>query len=283
METETGELVEKTMTLGEHINELRLRVFLCIGAVLFCTIASYFFVPDVFLPILRAPFDSLRGDAASNPFVIQTPILKMLTENIDTAKTKDLQLYFTGVSQPLVFRLKMALIIGIILAMPVLLHQIWSFVSLGLYPNERRKVLLYGPASLLLFLLGAAIAYFLILPVSVAFLLNEGYNMGMQSIITIDDYTSFVLLMMVALGIVFQMPLVAMFLSAIGVISDKTLSHYRGISVVLIFIAAAIITPSADPFSQCAVAIPMIGLYEVSIILAKISGKRNEIEYPDID
>jgi len=229
-------LHEKKMSLIGHLEELRRRVIICIVTVLACSIFSYFY-SDKILAILKRPF----------PY----------------------SLVFITPQEPFIITLKIALFGGIVFALPMLLFQAWQFISSGLKEKEKRYLLVYAPFSLLLFLTGASLAYFLVIPIGLRFLLGFGGS-SLEPMISISKYLSFITIMMLAFGIVFELPLVILFLVKIGIVSPQFLAKKRKVVIIAIFILAAILTPSVDAFTQLLLAVPLIILYEVSIWLGKI-------------
>lgn len=182
-------------------------------------------------------------------------------------------LHFLSPTDALVMRLKVSLIVGIILMLPVVLYEVWAFVASGLYTHERRYVLVYGPASFALFILGAALGYFVVLPLGVFFLLEQGQTLGLQPMLTITEYAPFVMWLLLGFGIVFQMPLVVLFLTRLGVLGPDKLTQARPYAVLGMFVVAGFITPP-DIFTMIAMAVPMLALYEFSILLSRVALKR---------
>jgi sec-independent protein translocase protein TatC len=185
------------------------------------------------------------------------------------------QLYFRNPQTAFRTRLKLSLLAGIVLALPLIAYHVWTFVALGLRPGERRLVRVYGPASLGLFFVGMALAYVLILPVAIAFLLGQGAVMGAEPLLEINEIGPFVVWVMVGLGVVFQMPLVILFLTRARIVTPAELARARPYAIVAMFVAAAILTPP-DVFTQVAVALPMLGLFEGSLLLARLMARRRE-------
>ena len=156
--------------------------------------------------------------------------------------------------------------------MPFLVWQLWRFIAPGLYQNERRYAASFVISATLLFLLGAAIAYFT-LPEALKFL----QSMGGDDVVyqySAQKYLMLIVYMMVAFGAGFQFPIVVVFLQLVGVVSPQQLSQFRRFAVVIIFVVAAVITPSADPVSLFALAIPMVIFYEVAIVIGRIARRR---------
>jgi sec-independent protein translocase protein TatC len=216
------------MSLIGHMEELRRKLIICILTVLACSIFSYFY-SDKILTILKRPFI-----APQEPFIIT---------------------------------LKIALFGGIIFALPMITYQVWQFISSGLKKKEKRHLLFYSPFSLLLFLSGASFAYFLVVPVGLRFLLSFGGS-SLQPMISISKYLSFITLMILAFGIVFELPLVFLFLARMGIVTPQFLAKKRKVFIIAIFVLAAILTPP-DVFTQILLAAPLLILYEVSIWLTK--------------
>jgi sec-independent protein translocase protein TatC len=165
--------------------------------------------------------------------------------------------------------IKIATIIGFILALPIILWQVWSFVSPGLRPVEKRFAGPFIASAILLFGVGAAFAYF-VMPLGLGFLAGFLGNNAMY-FPDINQYLSFFLLLVVIFGVTFELPVVLVLLGAMHIISSRWLREKRKAAIVLIIAAAAIVTPGADPFTPTALAIPLILLYEASIlVLAKL-------------
>jgi sec-independent protein translocase protein TatC len=230
-------LQDRKMSLIDHLEELRKRFIICIVTVLACSIFSYFY-SDKILAILKRPFPH--------------------------------SLVFISPQEPFVITLKIALFGGIIIALPMIIYQAWQFVSLALKEKEKRYLLFYGPFSLLLFLSGASFAYFVAIPVGLRFLLSFGGS-SLEPMISVSKYLSFITVTILTFGIVFELPLVSLFLVRIGIISPQFLAKNRKVAIIAIFVLAAILTPSIDAFTQILLAVPLVILYEVSIWLAKWS------------
>jgi len=231
---------EKHMPFTEHLEELRMRLFKCIGSVVGFGLASYIF-SDRILQILTRP----------NPGV-QLQILKP-----------------TG---GFLIHLKVSFFAGVIISIPVLLYQFWQFVAPGLFKKERRFVFPIIVFTVICFSIGALFAYFIVIPFGLQFLL--GFET--ETIIaqwTIDDFISFVAMMVVVFGVVFELPLVALFLGKIGIINHTMMTKYRKHAIFGTIVFGAVLTPP-DFITQLALAIPLWMLYEISIILVRIFVKK---------
>jgi len=225
------------MSLMEHLDELRKRIvrsaiFLFLGF-----IAAWFF-RDRFVGFIQAPLNHI-------------------------GKT----LVFTHPMDPLNLDLQVSLVAGAILASPFILFQVWLFIAPGLYQKERRFVVPFMAATVGLFLTGAAFGYFWVLPGALEILIVKfGHNF--TSMVTIEEYTSFFLSIILGLGISFEMPILIFFLAMFGIVSPRFLWKNMRYAVLAVFLVAAIICPSPDPWTMCIYAIPMLALYLVGIGVA---------------
>lgn len=235
------------MTLWEHLAELRNRLVKMVGAIAIGAIAGWFLFPYIFT-FLVEPYRSIQPNA------------KIIT---------------TSLPEAFFLRLEVSAYLGIIFAMPVLLWQVWRFVTPGLYPKEKKYAIPFVTAAMVLFLMGAALAY-LILPAAIQFFLSvAGYSDvngvlqadNIEVLATAESYVKLNLFMMLAFGIGFEFPVLLVGLQIAGVLSPRRLNSWRRQAIVVIAVAAAVITPSGDPISMMALAIPMYIFYEASILI----------------
>ena len=235
--------LDQEMSLGEHLSELRRRLLIAGLSVLFFTIIAFIFI-DPIITFLRQP-------APNN-----------------------IELYQFSPTEGLFTYMRVALMVGVAGAMPMLVYQIGAYVMPGLTRRERRYLYMLVPTSSFAFLVGMAFCFYVVLRFALNFLIGaEAFVAGqIESVISAKFYINFVARMMLALGIVFQTPIFIYFLSAIGVVDTQRLSRWRPFVIVICAIVAAVITPTPDPFNQALVAIPMYLLYEVGILLSRITG-----------
>jgi sec-independent protein translocase protein TatC len=229
-------------TLLEHLNELRIRLTWAVGALVVFTIFSFVFARQILL-FLLTPYDA------------QLQTLRP-TEGIET--------FF-----------KVALVSGVVLAMPVILYQFWLFISPGLTRRERRYVYIFIPAALVLFLTGIAFAWFVLTPAAVFFLSTFMSDIFMAEW-TGNEYISFILAMLFWLGLSFQMPIIIYLLSWVGLVTGKMMREQWRFAIVGVAILAAAITPSIDPVTMLLTMAPLLVLYFVSIGLAYLGYRRFE-------
>ncbi|UNC93956.1 twin-arginine translocase subunit TatC [Candidatus Contubernalis alkalaceticus] len=226
------------MNLTGHLDELRKRIIISVIAIVIGSIVTFMYVD-----------------------LIRETIIRPAEGN----------LVFIGVAEAFMTNIKIAIIAGVLLAFPVILYQVWSFVLPGLDPREKKFVFVFVTASLLLFTGGVSFAFFVIIPISIKFFLGFETE-GISAMISFGNYISYIAGVVFAFGMVFQMPIAVFILSKLGLISSEFLKKYRTHALVVIFILAAIITPP-DVISQILMAIPMLLLYEISILVAKVTRK----------
>lgn len=243
----TNEIESIRMPLGAHLEELRQRVIYSIIAIAFCFILCWFFKVQIL-------------DMAKRPHKFAMEKVGLTTE-----------LQVLSYQEGFYAYMKLCFITSVFLAYPFVIYQIWKFVSVGLYKKEQRYVLLFLPVSYVAFVVGGLFGYFLLIPFGLQFLIGI-LGPGIQPIITMKDYVSFVFMLTVALGLVFQLPLIMLLLSKIGFVTPDKFVAWRKYAVLVIFIIAAIVTPP-DPFTQTMTAVPMIVLYELGILIARPTKK----------
>jgi sec-independent protein translocase protein TatC len=176
-------------------------------------------------------------------------------------------LVFTHPMDPLNLDLQISLLGGAIMAAPFILYQVWLFIAPGLYQKERRFVMPFMGATISLFLTGAAFGYFFVLPGAMKILVL-GFGHNFTSMVTIEDYSSFFLSIILGLGISFELPILIFFLALFGIVSPRFLWKNIRYAILAVFIVAAIICPSPDPWTMCVYAIPMLLLYIIGIGVA---------------
>ena len=182
------------------------------------------------------------------------------------------RLVFTAPGEAFVARIMLALFGGIFLALPVVLYQVWRFVAAGLKEHEAKYVRIFAPCSFVLFIMGGSFAYFVAVPVSIRFLLSFSSSV-IVPMITVKNYISFVGTMLLAFSIVFELPLVLMFLTKIGIATPAFLAQKRKYAIVIILGVSALITPP-DCVTQIMIAVPLIILYEAGIIASRLACSR---------
>ncbi|MGI9101911.1 MAG: twin-arginine translocase subunit TatC [Terriglobales bacterium] len=192
---------------------------------------------------------------------MQQPIMTALH-----AHHLDEKLVYLNPTEPFNMYLKVGFLAGLFVASPLVLYQVWAFIAPGLYKNEKRYVIPFMVSSVGLFVAGGLFGYKMVYPAALDFLI--GYGAQFQPMITIGEYTDLFLTIILGLGIIFEMPILVFFLSLMGVISARWMWNNLRYSILVIFIIAAIVTPTTDIMNMCIFAAPMVALYIVSIFIA---------------
>lgn len=234
------------LTLAQHLSELRRRVLFSLAALLISSAVSFVFFRQL-IELLVRPARDLNGVSEG-------------------------QLIFTEVTEMLTISVKVSLVAGFVLAFPVILYQVIMFATPGLTDKERRYLIAFLPGALLTFAAGVAFAYFVLTPPALHFLITFGDDVA-TPLIRVSNIVNLMLRLLFWMGVAFETPLVMYLLAQLGTATARTFSRFRRYWVVIAFILAAIITPTFDPLNQALVAVPLLVLYEVGILLARLSGR----------
>jgi len=238
---ENQQLPEAPIT--EHLAELRTRLIrivlaLIIGTVIAFTKANYIFE------------------------LLKQPLLKV---------NPNLKLYFLSPTEPFFTAFKISFLAGFILVSPFVFYQIWKFIEPALYEHEKKLAVPFVFFTTLFFAIGCLFSFYLVLPIAIGFFINFGnIQLGAEAIFSVKEYISFVLRIILAFGLTFELPVVLSLLARLGLVTPEFLQKIRPYFIVIAFIVAAVLTPTPDVFSQLMLAIPLILFYEISIIIAKI-------------
>jgi len=245
-------LPETTMSLGEHLEELRTRLILSIAAIVLCAIGCMFF-GGTMIAFLEGPYLKVMGEEA--------------------------RLQSLAPADGFITYMKMAMLAGLIISSPWVFYQIWMFISAGLYPHERKYVYYAIPFCAGLFVAGALFFILLIATPMLTFLVMFNKEvLGVSSFFDFSRYISFITLMMLVFGIAFQTPIAVFFLNRIGLVAIETYKKIRRYVVLGIVIVAAAATPGSDLISLSSLSISMYVLYELGIIMCSIAEKRKKLK-----
>jgi sec-independent protein translocase protein TatC len=236
------------MPFTGHLAELRSRLVRSVAALIVCSAASFYF-SDRVLSWLRQPLTS--------------------------------QLVFLSPAEAFWASLKVSLAVGFLLALPVILYELWQFTSPGLLPRERMALVPFLFFGLFGFAAGLAFGYFVALPFAIGFLIDYGIKSGMTPLISVSMYVDFNLKFLLAFGLIFELPLAILFLTRLGLLTPVFLARNRKYAVFLSFLGGAILTPTPDVFNQMIMSVPLILLYEVGIWVARIFGRPRAVETPE--
>lgn len=207
-------------------------------------------------------------------FTFWEPLLAWMTAPLKAALPAGSNIIFTQVQEVFFTAMKVAFFAGIILALPVIFWQFWLFVAPGLYDNEKKYVVPFVIAATFMFLCGAAFCYYVVIPLGFTFLINFGGQL-FTALPSVGEYVGFFTKLLVAFGLAFELPVVTFFFAKIGLVDDAALKRYFRYAVVAIFTFSAIMTPP-DILSQFLMAMPLTGLYGISILIAKWVRVENE-------
>lgn len=234
------------MALGDHLSELRARLIrsaLCLIVAFGCTLFFY----DQLLDLVLRPYNQAR-----------------VTLGADTQTTA----YVAGATGPLMLQLKLCGVAAIVVSSPYWLHQVWAFIVPGLKSQERRWSRVFGAIAGTLFMAGVTTGYY-VLPKGLEVLIGFTPD-GLQNLVEFGDYFSFLTRMLLVFGVAFEIPLFVIMLNLIGVVSGRALGRYRAWIVFGTFLFAAVATPSTDPFSMCFLAFPMLVLFLIAEVIARL-------------
>ncbi|MBY8910155.1 twin-arginine translocase subunit TatC [Salinicoccus roseus] len=228
----------------EHLEELRKRLL----------IVMYFFVGALII-----------GFFLSKPLIYQM-------QNAPWAES--IQMHAFQVTDPLKIYLLVIVIIGLVVVLPVIMYQLWAFVAPGLYGNERKLTLSYIPIVMILMLIGMAFGYFVLVPYIIQFTFDLSEDMGIETTIGINQYFGFLFRTVLPFGVIFQMPILVLFLTQLGLLTPMFLKKNRKYAYFILLVIAALIAPP-DLMTHIMLTIPMIVLYEISIYISKIGYRRH--------
>jgi sec-independent protein translocase protein TatC len=244
-----------TMTLFEHLRELRYRLVVAILAIIAGMIVAWFFRDPLMIILERPYFEAIADLKAKNPDAVTSLVNINLTS-------------------PLTLALKVSALAGALLTAPIWLYQLWAFIVPGLLAKEKKWTLIFIAVATPMFVGGVLVGY-IVLPKAITVLLSFTQS-GVTNLQDINAYLSFLLRLMVVFGIAFLIPLVVLVLNIVGVIKAKTLAKYRTLVIFGTFVFGAIATPSTDPFSMLALAAPMTLLFIAAEVIAHILDRRKE-------
>ncbi|MEW9503268.1 twin-arginine translocase subunit TatC [Jeotgalibacillus marinus] len=234
---------EKGMSVHDHINEIRKRLIIVVVFFLFAIVIGFF---------------------------LAEPLMKFLQSSDEV---QQITLNAFKVTDPVKIYFQITLFVAFIMTAPLILYQLWSFVSPGLHEKERRVTLSYIPVSAILFLLGLSFAYFILFPFVFRFMFNVSEKLEIVPVIGINEFFEFLFQMTIPFGFLFQLPVIMLFVTRLGIVTPMFLSKIRKYSYFVLFVVAAFVTPP-ELFSHLLVTVPLLALYEISLWIAKIGYRK---------
>jgi len=273
------------MTLGEHLEEMRKRIFRSVLVLAVCfgvgwwqveRITSWLMVPwkEAVERINTELVEKAEKRLAEHPEISRSEIFTSDEPGQGELKDRiDPKLSTFAVGDSFFFAMNVGIYFALFVGSPFVLWQLWQFIAAGLYRHEKRLVTLYFPFSALLFLAGVAFCFLLVVPVGLYYLATTLSLDRIRPMLGLAQYFDFLSTMCLSMGLVFQLPILMIFLSRIGVIDPRTYSKYRGHFLLIALLVAAILTPGPDWYSQIMMTIPMLALYEIGVLIARFSAR----------
>lgn len=233
----------KELTVIEHIEELRKRLMICAIFLILALIVGFY---------------------------LAEPIIRHIQYS---EEAKQLTLNAFNVGDPLTVYLEITFIVALVITSPIILYQLWAFITPGLHETERKATLKYIPYAFLLFLAGLAFGYYVLFPNVMSFMMNLSERLDIQQTIGINEYFSFLFKLVVPFGLIFQLPVVMLFLARLGILNPQLMVKFRKYSYFVLFVLAVLLAPP-DLISYILISVPLFILYELSIVIARVGYKK---------
>lgn len=247
------------MPLTDHLGELRKRLLLSLAAVFITFLIAFIYSEDIF-KLVMFPLK----------YNLDFSVRDMYMRFVPQDKLHDTKLVFLAPAEAFWMNLKVAFVAGLMLALPIIFHQVWKFISPGLLSREKKYVLPFVFMATVLFLAGASFCFFIVLPFALGFLLTYKVGDFLMPMLSVGQYVDFCLKFILAFGAIFELPIVIILLTKLGIVTPKTLAKNRKYAVLFAFIAGGILTPTPDAFNQTLMAVPIIILYEIGIWISPL-------------
>jgi len=270
---------EAQMSFWDHLEELRWTLLRVVIALIIFAIAGFIVMPWLFDHVILAP--------TRNDFFLYQGLCKLskalpFLPNLCDYQEITINLINIELTAQLLRHLTTSFWLAIVLICPYILYEIWKFVSPALYEHEKKNVRWVFLFGSVMFFIGCLVGYAIIFPMTFRFLYLYELSISIHNQITLDSYMSIFLMLVLVMGLVFEMPLIAWLLSQIGILKKSFFRKYRRHAIVVLVIAAALITPTQDPFTLTIVFLPLYGLYELSICFVKADEVEEEVSLDKI-
>lgn len=257
---------DEKMPITEHLSDFRKRIIISLMALLAAFALAFAYSEELF-EILMFPLK----------YNLEVSVKNMYIHFVPHDKLQDAKLVFLAPTEAFWMNLKVAFVGGLIAALPIIFYQFWRFVSPGLLPKEKKYALPFIFVATGLFFLGALFCFLIILPFALQFLLSYKVGNVLMPMLSVGHYIDFCLKFILAFGIVFELPVVIIFLVKLGIVTPKTLANNRKYAILVAFVISALLTPTPDAFNQTLMAVPIVLLYEAGICISSLFIKKKEI------
>lgn len=258
-------MAEKELTFWDHLDELRVMLFRIIGVLFALGIAYFIAMPWIFDNVVMAP---CYNDFVFYRFLHSIGETFNLTDDFFT-QYFEVKLININLAAPFFIHISTSLWMAVVTVTPYILYEIWRFIRPALYPKERKGVKKAMALGAGMFFLGVLVGYFLVYPLTLRFLSTYELSAAIENQISLNSYIDNFMMLILCMGLAFELPLVTWLLSLMGIINKTFLRKYRRHALIIIVVVAAIITPTGDPFTLTAVSLPLYLLYELSILMIK--------------
>ncbi|MEW6002408.1 MAG: twin-arginine translocase subunit TatC [Nitrospirota bacterium] len=246
------------MPIIEHLADLRKRITISLIALLIAFVVAFIYSEDIFR-LLTFPLRYHVSFSFSSPFVL------LIEKNVKNNPP----LVFLAPTEAFWMHMKISMIAGFVVSLPVIFSQLWMFVSPGLKEKEKKYVIPFVLIATIFFAIGVVYCFFFVLPFAMGFLLTYKTE-SLTPMLSVGKYVDFCLKFILAFGLIFELPIAIIFSTRMGIVSTRTLAKNRKYAYLIAFVAAAILTPTPDAFNQTLMAVPMIVLYEVGVFVSRI-------------
>ncbi|MBF0554662.1 MAG: twin-arginine translocase subunit TatC [Nitrospirae bacterium] len=251
------------MSIFEHLGELRKRIIISMAAVLVIFIVTFNY-SEMILKTLVMPIEKKMVFSIHYPFV-----------GLEPSGIKQKALVFLEPAEAFWMHCKLALIAALMIALPVILSQIWLFIEPGLVEREKKFIMPFVTAGTVLFMVGAVFCYYIILPFAFGFLMTYKTE-NLTPMISVGNYVGFTTKFILAFGVIFELPIALFVLTKMGLVTPQQLGKIRKHVIVAAFVISAVVTPTPDAFNQTLMAVPIIVLYEIGILASRLIRKKPE-------
>jgi len=249
--------------LTEHLGELRNRIVVSLIAVVVTFAGSFYFSENIFA-LLISPIHKVLEFSSNYPYFY-----------FASGKNPDITLVFLAPAEAIWMHIKISFICAFIITSPLIFYEIWRFIAPGLMENEKKYALPFVFTTTSLFLIGASFCFFIVLPFAMNFLLSYKTE-NLQPMLSVGKYVDFCLKFILAFGAIFELPVVTVFLTKMGIVTPEFLATNRKYAILIAFVLAALLTPTPDAFNQTLMAVPIVVLYEVGIWTSRILDKKKK-------